>query len=161
MRIVGRIRDGALAIFALIFAVGAICAIYFHAGFVTITSRSMEPTINAGDMVLTRIVPANQVKVRDVLVLPVPENEALRYSHRIVSLQRSREGLAIKTKGDANPQVDSWNMEITSPEVTKVMAVMRTAPIMNGPISRSTIYCGLFYGGAALGLFGAWRLVRR
>jgi signal peptidase I len=161
MKVVGVIRDSLLIAIALVVACGAVLAIYFGAGFLTITSQSMEPTFRAGDMVLTRTIPVNQVKVRDVLVLPVPENKALRYSHRVVSLQRTNDGLHVTTQGDANPKPDSWKLEITSDQVTKVISVMRTAPIFNGPISRSTIYYGLFYGGAVLALFGAWRLVRR
>jgi hypothetical protein len=32
---------------------------------------------------------------------------------------------------------------------------------LNGPIERKWIYYGLFYGGAALGLYASWMLVRR
>jgi signal peptidase I len=161
MKAVAVVRDTLLVAIALIVALGAVLAIYFGAGFLTITSRSMEPTFSAGDMVLTRMIPANQVKVRDVLVLPVPEKKVLRYSHRVVSLQRTNEGLQVTTKGDANPLPDAWKVEISSDKVTKVISVIRTAPIFSGPISRSMIYYGLFYGGAVLAFFGAWRLVRR
>ena len=69
--------------------------------------------------------------------------------------------MIVSTKGDANPKVDSWELKITSADVPKVMAVIPTALIFNGPIERKWIYYGLFYGGALLGLYGSWRLVKR
>ena len=64
MKVVAVVRDVLLVVVALIVTLGAVAAIYFGAGFLTITSRSMEPTFSAGDMVLTRTIPANQVKDR-------------------------------------------------------------------------------------------------
>jgi signal peptidase len=161
MRGVKLLRDFTLVVVALISVVGAVLAFYFHAGFFTITSRSMEPTIKAGDMVLTRLAPIDEIQMRDVVVLPVPENPALRYAHRIIAIEKKGDELQVRTKGDANPQPDSWNMVVKSKEVTQVLAVIPTAKIFSGPIERKWIYYGLFYGGALLALYGAWRLVKK
>lgn len=155
------IKDLTLAISALILVVSAILSIYLQTGFLTITSRSMEPTINAGDMVLTRIIPTSEIKKRDIVVLPLPEDKNIRYSHRIVSVERSGVKTIVKTQGDANPNPDQWTLEVTSQDVTKVVGVIPTARIFSGPIERKWIYYGLFYGGALLALYGAWRLLQR
>jgi signal peptidase len=154
-------RDVVLALTAVSLAIAAGLSIYFQLSFLTITSRSMEPTISAGDMVLTRPIPVAEIRSRDVVVLPVPDGEGLRYSHRVMSVTREFDDVVVTTKGDANPKPDAWTLQITSQEVPKVVAVIPTAPILNGPIERKWIYYGLFYGGAALGLYASWMLVRR
>lgn len=161
MRIFKGFRDLSLIATAMMMSVGAILAIYFHTGFLTITSRSMEPTIKAGDMVLTSLVPRDDIRVRDIVVLPIPENPELNFSHRIISVEKGEEGLRIRTKGDGNPNPDNWSMEVTSKDVTQVLAVIPTAKIFNGPLERKWIFYGLFYGGALLALYGAWRLVKK
>ena len=121
----------------------------------------MEPTISAGDMVLTRQVPAKEIRTRDVVILPVPDAPGFNYSHRVVAVKKEADGVVVTTKGDGNPKPDSWELMITSKEVPKVISVIPTAIIFGGPIERKWIYYGLFYGGAILGLYGSWRLVKR
>ena len=161
MKLIRVFRDVTLALTAISLAIAAGLSIYFQLSFLTITSRSMEPTISAGDMVLTRPIPAAEIRSRDIVVLPVPDAEGLRYSHRVISVKKDLNDVVVNTKGDANPKPDAWTLQITSKEVPKVLAVIPTAPILNGPIDRKWIYYGLFYGGAALGLYASWVLVRR
>ena len=161
MRTLNAVKDITLVVSAILFASSAMLAIHFQSGFLTITSRSMEPTIKAGDMVLTRLIPTSEIRNRDIVVLPLPEDKRIRYSHRVVSIERKAGNTFVRTKGDANPNPDAWTLGIEAKEVTKVMAVIPTAAILNGPIDRRWIYYGLFYGGALLALYGAWRLLKK
>jgi signal peptidase I len=81
-------RDVALALTAVSLAIAAGLSIYFQLSFLTITSRSMEPTISAGDMVLTRPIHAAEIRSRDIVVLPVPDAQGLRYSHRVIGVKK-------------------------------------------------------------------------
>lgn len=155
------IKDVTLAVTAIAFVMGAVLSFYFQTSFLTVTSRSMEPTIRAGDMVLTRQVPAKEIRTRDVVILPVPDAPGFNYSHRVVAVKKEADGVVVTTKGDGNPKPDSWELMITSKEVPKVISVIPTAIIFDGPIERKWIYYGLFYGGAILGLYGSWRLLKR
>ena len=161
MKIVRFIKDITLAVSAIGFALAAIFSFYFQTSFQTVTSRSMEPTFKAGDMVLTRQVPTSAIQARDVVILPVPDAPGLIYSHRVIAIKKDPKEVIVTTKGDANPKPDSWELRLTSEKVPKVMAVIPTALIFNGPIERKWIYYGLFYGGALLGIYGSWRLLRR
>ena len=161
MRAIKVIKDITLASTALLFVLMAIFSIYYKAGFVTITSRSMEPTIQAGDMVLTRMISTEEIQPRDIVILPLPEDKSIRYSHRVISVKKSGDEVVVKTQGDANPNPDEWELAITSQEATKVVAVIPTAKVFNGPIERKWIFYGLFYGGALLALYGAVRLLKR
>jgi signal peptidase I len=155
------IKDVTLAVTAIAFVMGAVLSFYFQTSFLTVTSRSMEPTISAGDMVLTRQFPAKEIRARDVVILPVPDAPGFNYSHRVIAIKKEADGVVVTTKGDGNPKPDSWELKITSEEVPRVLSVIPTAPIFNGPIERKWIYYGLFYGGAVLGLYGSWRLLKR
>ena len=154
-------KDITLIVSAIGFALTAVLSIYFQTSFQTVTSRSMTPAIKAGDMVVTRQVPTEELRARDVVILPLPDANGLYFSHRIFTLRDENGGVVVRTKGDANPKPDSWELKITSDEVPKVMAVIPTAAIFDGPIERKWIYYGLFYGGALLALYGAWRLLKR
>lgn len=160
MKTIRILKDFALIVLALILVPTAIFFIQAKASFLIVTSRSMEPTIKAGDTVLTRQVPRTTVKPKEIIVLPVPDNAALKYSHRVISAKNVQSGTILKTKGDANPNIDSWNMKVTSDQVPEVMAVIPTASIFNGPISRRTIFLTLFYTGILLFGVAFWRLVR-
>ena len=154
------LKDAALVALALILVPTAIFCVKAKASFLIVTSKSMEPAIKAGDTVLTRQVPRTALKAKEIVVLPVPDNAALKYSHRVISVKNVQSGTLLKTKGDANPNIDSWNMKVTSDQVPEVMAVIPTASIFNGPISRRTIFLTLFYTGILLFGVALWRLVR-
>lgn len=153
------LADIFLGFFAILLAISAILTFYFQTSFVTVTSRSMEPTIKAGDTLLARQIKTEELRPRDIAILPVPDIEGLRFTHRITSIKMESGDVIVTTKGDGNPNPDTWSLQITSQEVPKVIAIIPTAAIFNGPIERRWIYYGLFYGGAALGLFASWRLV--
>lgn len=160
MRLSRVVSDGLLVLLTLTIVPSAVLAVYSKASFLTVTSKSMEPAISAGDTLITRQVSRFDVTTREVIVLPVPDNPGLRYAHRVVSAQNEPSGTIVKTKGDANPNLDSWTMRITSDEVPRVIGVIPTSSIFNGPISRSAIFSGLLVLGAFLLGLGLFRLIR-
>lgn len=126
----------------------------------TVTSNSMEPYMQAGDILLTRQVSTDSVQLRDVVVLPIPESRDLRYTHRVIELAKKAGNIVIKTKGDANPIPDEWSLEITSEQIPKVIAVIPSAPVLDSPIGRRTLFLSLLGGGVLLLLLGFWRIVK-
>lgn len=154
------VGDVLLLLLTLTIVPAAILAIYSKASFLTVTSRSMEPAITAGDTLITRQVPRTQVAPQEIIVLPVPDNPELRYAHRVVSAQDDATGTIVRTKGDANPNLDSWTMRITSDQVPRVIGVIPTSAIFDGPMSRPSILVSLLDLGAALFVLALFRLVR-
>jgi signal peptidase len=71
----------------------------------TVTSGSMRPGIQPGDLVVLQRVNATTLKVGDVIAY-VPPNSATPLMHRIVTL-RSSDGVLVQTQGDANNTLDS------------------------------------------------------
>jgi len=152
--------DLVLYLLAFTFTVTALLFFYYQCSLLTVTSRSMEPTIKAGDTVLTIQIPTSQIQKNDVLVLPLPEISNLRYAHRVIEVSNESQEVIVRTKGDSNPIPDKWALELISKQVPKVVAVIPTAPILNGPVERRTIYLGLQGTAILLALLGLARLFR-
>lgn len=78
--------------------------------FAIITSGSMEPTFKKGDLVFMQDILV-QPKVGDIIIFPDPQNnivssKPITVTHRIIEMK----GDAIRTKGDHNPNIDSWTI---------------------------------------------------
>jgi len=78
---------------------------------VVISTASMKPTLNPGDLVIT-LTPTD-IKVGDIIMYRkiVPFSSVQLIVHRVVDI---KDGI-IKTKGDANIKEDSW--DVTKNEV--------------------------------------------
>ena len=154
------LKDALLGITTVLCLFGATFAVFEKASFLTVTSRSMEPTFMAGDTVITKKISTDAVNENDILVLPVPQNPQLRYAHRVFQVSQVLGEIIIKTKGDANPQPDAWTLKITSSEIPKEIAVIPTSKIFKGPISRRSILYALLLSGMALAFIGIFRLIK-
>ncbi len=152
--------DIVLLLTAPLFVFGAVMAIFFQSSFTTVVSASMEPNISPGDTLITRKIETASIKKNDVVVLPVPTNKALIYSHRVLTVIREPKGVVLQTKGDANPNPDKWLIKVTSEKTPKVIAVIPTSGIFNGWVDRRFIYLFLMATGLLLSVVAAVRLIR-
>ena len=96
-------------------------------GFSPVLSQSMQPSISAGDLEITRPVAVRDLAVGDVVVLKAFQTQTL-FSHRIVKLERGPQRVTVTTQGDANPVVDR-NPAVLSPNV-EVPIVAATVPFV-------------------------------
>jgi signal peptidase len=143
-----------------LFVAGAALAVMYQSSFLTAVSASMEPSISPGDTLITRKIDSNLIKKDDVVVLPVPTNKSISYSHRVLTVIREPNGVVLQTKGDANPNPDKWLIKVTSEKTPQVIAVIPTAGIFNDWVDRRFLYIFLMAAGALLSFVGAIRLIR-
>lgn len=143
-----------------LFTLTAITLVY-DLSFAMVTSRSMEPSIQAGDIVVTRQITKKEISDGDVLVLPLPQNRELKFMHRVIEVNDELGMTRIRTKGDANPRPDRWQIEIISPDVPKVISVIGSGFIFAGPIGREFIFTTLIGGSIVLLILGLTRLLAR
>jgi len=73
---------------------------------VVLVSGSMAPAMPAGTLVLVRPVPAGEVRVGDVVTVPVPGTDA-RVTHRVTGLAHDDDGTRATLRGDANATDDA------------------------------------------------------
>lgn len=93
-------------------AVGGLIIFWFSFGFfgylpAFVPSHSMEPLIRQGDIVLTRNIEPDDIKVGDIILYEMPNRQ--RVLHRVVSINKGEEGNRFFTfKGDNNSAEDGF-----------------------------------------------------
>lgn len=79
-----------------------------------VSSLSMEPTFNYGDLIIIRGVLTENVQVGDIIAFNVPSPyDRLASSptiHRVVERWTENEKVYFRTKGDGNPTADQWKL---------------------------------------------------
>ncbi|MBK1784608.1 signal peptidase I [Prauserella cavernicola] len=118
LRVLGNVVLGVAAVGAVSLA-GLVLVLKL--GFAPVLSPSMEPAFAPGDLLVTRAVPATDLKVGDVVVLPRPDAPGERYAHRLISVDASGGQAVVRTKGDANAAADPLELRITSDTVPLVV----------------------------------------
>jgi signal peptidase len=83
--------------------------------FTIITTGSMQPTLEPGDMVLMQKIKTTP-NTGDILIFKVP-SQPLPIVHRVYSISEH----TLQTKGDANPTPDAWQI---TPEQIQGKAVL-------------------------------------
>jgi signal peptidase I len=88
----------------------------FAAGLrpVAIYSGSMEPRLPVGALAAVEPVAANDIRVGDVITFSDPKVRGRLVTHRVVEILQREDGrgLAVRTKGDANPTRDPWTIAL-------------------------------------------------
>ena len=103
------LRDGLVVLVALLlpFVIYAVPGIVGAEGSYVVLSGSMEPTFGPGDMIVVYDVPASAISEGDVVTYGEDEGEIPPTTHRVVEVVESEQGVAFRTKGDANEEADS------------------------------------------------------
>ena len=149
-RLIGRLIDRLLTSLIVTLAVVAvgigILVFVANLHFQTVTSGSMRPTVSPGDMVITQTVPANSLRVGDVIVFFPPASSTEPVMHRIVSLDNG----VIKTRGDANNVDDPWQVMLTGTTAYRLVAVVPFLGWLTELQRPALIVAGLLVGLAIL-----------
>jgi signal peptidase I len=77
-----------------------------------VRSGSMSPTIPTGSVVFYHKVPADQVKVGQVIVFSEPGVANRLVTHRVYEIKSGTTGRYFVTKGDANGSPDDWRIPV-------------------------------------------------
>src|SRR4051812_22542876 len=113
MRSIGRgIAAVLLALTAVISVAGTVTVIVERLGFAPVLSPSMVPAFAPGDLVVTRPKASTDIKIGDVLSLPIPDSAGEHYVHRIIEVTHTDGAVVVRTKGDANPAADAFRLRI-------------------------------------------------
>lgn len=73
-----------------------------------VSSGSMIPTLNVGDIILVRGVDPNTIAAGTIVVFHSPRDYNMPIVHRVTSVIVDGEQLYFRTKGDNNPVADNW-----------------------------------------------------
>jgi signal peptidase I len=75
-----------------------------------VRSGSMAPKIPTGSIVFYKTIPADKVKVGDVIVFNEPGEANKKVTHRVYKINTDATGKYFTTKGDANGAPDDWRV---------------------------------------------------
>jgi len=77
-----------------------------------VTTKSMEPTLNAGDLIYVKSVAPSDLQVGDVITFKSPTKyiSGTLITHRVVNISYETNEIDFKTKGDNNPVTDPWTV---------------------------------------------------
>lgn len=89
-------------------------------GISPVLTGSMRPTYGPGDVILTRSVPTSTLHPGMIAVF-TPPGESTPFAHRLVSVTGDPARPDVRTRGDANPTVDSWKVQLVAPSTTVVI----------------------------------------
>jgi signal peptidase len=97
----------------ILVGVTAVSLVWFNTGLfgvlpTLVSGVSMEPALYAGDVVITRDVPAEDVEVGDIVRFRMGNSYII---HRVVEIEASGSGHYFVTKGDANNVLDDPLLE--------------------------------------------------
>ena len=92
--------------------------------FHPVSSGSMVPTLNVGDLIVVRGVEPQLVSVGQIIVFHSPRDRDMLIVHRVVGVNSQGGRLYFETKGDNNPTRDSWSPYPGVPETYLVGVVI-------------------------------------
>jgi signal peptidase I len=114
-----------------------------------VRSGSMAPTIEAGDLIVTRVVHPDAVEVDDVVTFRDPTRSGELVTHRVIEVEDQGDRRAFVTRGDANSGVEQWTVagDGTVGVLTgRLPAVGRWLSWVSIPV----VHVALLVGGASL-----------
>lgn len=88
----------------------------------SVLSGSMEPALPVGAVALAQRVPSGDLRVGDVIVFKDPESPDRLVMHRVARMTHDKGAVTIQTKGDANQNLDSWQLRTNAPFAYRVRA---------------------------------------
>ena len=100
---------GGVVLLILVVVVGMVLGAW---RFAVIDTGSMRPTLNPGDVAVLTSESTAALRKGQIVAFHPPGEPHLTVTHRAISIRRVRNGVIIRTKGDANNARDPWRAHI-------------------------------------------------
>lgn len=75
-----------------------------------VSSESMVPSLNVGDIIIVRGVDPRTVTVGTIIIFHSPSNPEMPIVHRVIAVDNQGSTILFQTKGDHNPGPDGWRV---------------------------------------------------
>ena len=76
-----------------------------------VSSGSMIPTLNVGDIIIVRGVDPRTVTVGTIIIFHSPYEYDMPIVHRVIAVDNQGNAIFFETKGDNNPTPDGWRVQ--------------------------------------------------
>jgi len=107
-----------------------------------VSSESMVPTLNVGDIILVRGIDPHQVTVGTIIIFHSPNNYEMAIVHRVIQVNNESSDVSFQTKGDHNPGPDGWKVpaaNLMGVYVGKIPYVGLLSLQLRGPVGVTVI----------------------
>jgi signal peptidase len=147
----------ALGVVAVVVVVGLLSG---YRSFV-VHSGSMEPTLAAGDLIISRRAHPTALVSGDIVTFNDATRDGTLVTHRVVSVAREASSVAVVTRGDANTGVERWSVAADGTVGVlrmHIRGIGRTLQIVGSAPARVGLLlaCLLLVGQAAVRRIWAW-----
>lgn len=129
----------------MIFLLPANLAVYFGIQLHVVTSGSMRPEIQPGDVLVTHLSTADAIKKGQIILLFNNESQNAE-SHRVIDISKNADLVTFTTQGDANPLADA---KVEDPSLMPIQTVAFVVPKIGHVLAATHSHYGLSLGGAA------------
>lgn len=137
-----RLDTALLALLLVLVALVAAAAAGFR--LMTIRTGSMRPTLQPGDVVVSRYEPAERLRHGDIVTFNDPGLRAM-VTHRVVSVRAEGTSVLVATKGDANAVGETWRVPRSKAIAREVFRVPTLSPIVEwGAALAAVLAVGLY-----------------
>jgi signal peptidase len=101
-----------LVLFAATYGSVGAMKIVFHteSPLMVVSSGSMIPVLNVGDIILVRGVDPSSVTVGTIIIFHSPDDYTTPIVHRVIAIDHEGSLIFFETKGDNNPVPDNWRV---------------------------------------------------
>jgi len=110
----------------MVFFTPAVASFYLGIQPHVVSTRSMKPNINPGDLIFTKVSRAIEIKKGDV-ILVFDNNNNSKKAHRVVKVLHQEGVSQITTKGDSNPLPDATISEPSNKPIQEVELIIGNA----------------------------------
>jgi len=138
------VKPSFAVVLGLIVVMPAIFAVYFGIQLHTVTSGSMRPAIEPGDVLITRLKSMQTLEKGNVVLLFNNKTQNVD-AHRVMNLSVADDRVTLTTKGDSNPLPDAAIQNPTQMPIQKVAAVV---PNIGFLLAVTHSQYGIYLGGA-------------
>jgi len=92
-------------------SVGAMrVALHTDSPLMVVSSGSMIPTLNVGDIIIVRGTNASTVTVGTIIIFHSPYDPSIAIVHRVIAIDDEGGQVFFETKGDNNAVADGWRV---------------------------------------------------
>ena len=92
-------------------SVGALrVALHTDSPLMVVSSGSMIPTLNVGDIIIVRGTDPSTVTVGTIIIFHDPYDYSIAIVHRVIAIDNASGQVSFETKGDNNAVPDGWRV---------------------------------------------------
>jgi len=107
-----------------------------------VSSGSMIPTLNVGDIILVRGADPSTITVGTIIIFHSPYDYQMPIVHRVIAISNEGNSIFFQTKGDNNPGPDGWSVpgqNLMGVYVAKLPYVGLISLELRGPLGATLI----------------------